>query len=69
MKGLTKERCMAVLFFVFVLGIWLLWAFILPLNEGPDENMRLQIADFILNYANVPTGVQKEIMVYTWAFT
>lgn len=68
-KGLTKERCMAVLFFVFVLGIWLLWAFILPLNEGPDENMRLQIAQFILDYGKLPTGNQKEIMDYTWGFT
>ena len=36
------------LLFLFVLGTWLFWAFLLPLNEGPDENMRLQIVQFIL---------------------
>ena len=69
MKKLTKDVYMEVLFFAFVLGIWLLWAFILPLNEGPDENMRLQIAQFILKYGKLPTGDQKEIMDYTWGFT
>ena len=69
MKRLTKEMRIEVLFFAFVLGIWLLWAFILPLNEGPDENMRLQIAQFILKYGKLPTGDQKEIMDYTWGFT
>ncbi|MCI9304965.1 MAG: DUF2142 domain-containing protein [Lachnospiraceae bacterium] len=69
MKRLAKEMRMEAVFFAFVLGIWLLWAFILPLNEGPDENMRLQIAQFILKYGKLPTGDQKEIMDYTWGFT
>ena len=69
MKKLTKEMRIQILFFDFVFGIWLLWAFILPLNEGPDENMRLQIAQFILKYGKLPTGDQKEIMDYTWGFT
>ena len=54
------------LLFLFVLGTWLFWAFLLPLNEGPDENMRLQIVQFILEYRKLPTGWQKEIMDYTW---
>ena len=33
MKRLTKEMRIEVLFFAFVLGIWLLWAFILPLEK------------------------------------
>ena len=53
-KGLTKETWMEAVVFAFVVGVWLLWAFILPLNEGPDENMRLQIAEFILEYGNAP---------------
>lgn len=57
------------LLFLFVLGTWLFWAFLLPLNEGPDENMRLQIVQFILEYRKLPTGWQKEIMDYTWGFT
>ncbi len=68
-KGLTKETWMEAVVFAFVVGVWLLWAFILPLNEGPDENMRLQIAEFILEYGKLPTGYQKEIMDYTWGFT
>lgn len=68
-KMLTKEVWIEALFYVFVLSIWLLWAFILPLNEGPDENMQLQIAEFILEYGKLPTGYQKEIMDYTWGFT
>lgn len=69
MKMLTKDVWIEALFFIFVLSIWLLWAFILPLNEGPDENMRLQIVEFILEYGKLPTGYQKEIMDYTWGFT
>lgn len=69
MKRLTKDVWVETLFFVFVLAIWLLWAFLLPLNEGPDENMRLQIVEFILEYGKLPTGFQKEIMDYTWGFT
>lgn len=68
-KRLTKDVWIEALVFAFVVGIWLLWAFILPLNEGPDENMRLQIAEFILEHGKLPTGYQKEIMDYTWGFT
>lgn len=68
-KRLRKDIWMEALFFAFVLGTWLFWAFLLPLNEGPDENMRLQIAQFILKYGKLPTGYQKEIMDYTWGFT
>ncbi|MCI8416530.1 MAG: glycosyltransferase family 39 protein [Lachnospiraceae bacterium] len=69
MKQLRRDIGIEALFFTFVLGIWLFWAFLLPLNEGPDENMRLQIAQFILKYGKLPTGYQKEIMDYTWGFT
>lgn len=69
MKMLTKDVWMEILFSLFVFSVWLLWAFILPLNEGPDENMRLQIVEFILEYGKLPTGYQKEIMDYTWGFT
>lgn len=68
-KRFSKDIYAEMFLFVFVFGTWLFWAFILPLNEGPDENMRLQIVQFILKYGKLPTGDQKEIMDYTWGFT
>ena len=62
MKKITKEEWLEILFYVFILGIWLVWAWILPFNEGPDEYMRSRIVEYIVEYGKLPTGYQQEIM-------
>ncbi len=69
MKKRTREAWPEVLFYIFILGIWLAWAWILPFNEGPDEYMRSRIVDYIVEYGKLPTGYQQEIMDYSWGFT
>lgn len=69
MKKITKEEWLEILFYVFILGIWLVWAWILPFNEGPDEYMRSRIVEYIVEYGKLPTGYQQEIMDYSWGFT
>ncbi|MCI8375859.1 MAG: hypothetical protein HFI29_10550 [Lachnospiraceae bacterium] len=69
MRKIAKEKWPELLFVAFVLGLWLFWAFILPFNEGPDENMRSRIIEYIIGYGGLPTGYQQEIMDYSWGFT
>ena len=69
MKKITKEQWLEILFYAFILGIWLVWAWILPFNEGPDEYMRSRIVEYIVEYGKLPTGYQQEIMDYSWGFT
>ncbi len=69
MKKLTKKQWTEILFYSFILIIWVVWAYILPLNEGPDEHMRAQIVEFIIKYGKLPTGFQPEILDSPWGFT
>lgn len=69
MKKLTKENLPELLFFAFLLAVWLVWAWILPFNEGPDEYMRSRIVEYIVEYGKLPTGYQPEIMDFSWGFT
>lgn len=69
MKKFTKEEWLEVAFYAFVLLMWLIWAYILPFNEGPDEYMRSRIIEYIVGYGGLPTGFQQEIMDYSWGFT
>ena len=66
---LKGERKLEILFAVFVLGIWVFWAYILPFNEGPDEHMRSLIVKYIVEYGKLPTGYQQEILDPLWGFT
>lgn len=69
MKKFAKENWHELLFVTFVLCLWLIWAWILPFNEGPDEYMRSRIVEYIIEYGKLPTGYQQEIMDYSWGFT
>ena len=69
MKKFVTETWPELLFFAFILSVWLVWAFILPFNEGPDESMRSRIVEYIIEYGKLPTGYQQEIMDYSWGFT
>jgi len=69
MRKLTKEEWLEICFYSFVLLMWLVWAYILPFNEGPDEYMRSRIVEYIIGYGGLPTGFQEEIMDYSWGFT
>ena len=69
MKRLTKEESLEILFYAFLFFLWIVWAWILPFNEGPDEYMRSRIVEYIVEYGKLPTGYQQEIMDYSWGFT
>lgn len=69
MKNFLKKNRLELAFFAFLLFLWIAWAWILPFNEGPDETMRYQIVNYILEYGKLPTGDQAEIMDYSWGFT
>lgn len=64
-----KELWLEIGFYMLSLGLWMLWAYILPFNEGPDEYMRSRIISYIVEYGGLPTGYQQEIMDYSWGFT
>lgn len=68
-KKLTWEQRLEILFVLLMAGIWILWAWILPFNEGPDEYMRSLIVKYMLEYGKIPTGYQKEILDPLWGFT
>lgn len=69
MKKFAKDNWRELLFVTFILSMWLIWAWILPFNEGPDEYMRSRIVEYIIGYGKLPTGYQQEIMDYSWGFT
>ena len=69
MKKIAKEEWLEIVFYVFILTVWLAWAWIMPFNEGPDEYMRSRIVEYIVEYGKLPTGYQQEIMDYSWGFT
>ncbi len=53
-------------FLIFIFLIYSLWAFIQPLNTGPDEEMRYAICQYIFNHGHLPHGADPEIMNWTW---
>ena len=53
MKKFVTETWPELLFFAFILSVWLVWAFILPFNEGPDESMRSRIVEYIIEYGKL----------------
>ena len=46
-KKISAETTVEILFFLFLLVFYLMWARVQPMGAGPDEQMRYQIADYI----------------------
>ncbi len=51
-EGRNLNRFFIAFVFVFVL----MWAFIIPYNNAPDEYMRYEIPHFIYKYGALPHG-------------
>ena len=46
-KKISAETTVEILFFLFLLVFYLMWARVQPMGAGPDEQMRYQIADYL----------------------
>lgn len=53
-------------YLVFILFIYGIWSFIQPFDAGPDEKMRYDICQFILNHRTLPHGGDPEIRNVLW---
>ncbi len=56
-KKISTETAVEILFFLFLLVFYLMWASVQPNGAGPDEPMRYQIAYYIYKHASsLPVG-------------
>ena len=55
-KKISAETTVEILFFLFLLVFYLMWARVQPMGAGPDEQMRYQIADYIYKHGSLPVG-------------
>lgn len=65
-KVLSKEeqndRRFIILLMLATFILYLVWSFVIPFSEGPDEIQRFDIADFIFKYRQLPvTGDERLI--------
>lgn len=59
-------------FFVFLLSLfifYLLWAFVIPFDNAPDERMRYQIPMYIYQNGCLPAGGDPAIRDYNWGIS
>ena len=57
------------IFLAFVFIFISCWAFIQPYNASPDEEMRFQIVEYIVNHWTLPDGRDPEIMNPIWGLS
>lgn len=55
-KKISTETVVEILFFLFLLVFYLMWARVQPNGAGPDEPMRYQIAYYIYEHGSLPVG-------------
>ncbi len=64
-----KERIYEILFIVFVFLFLFIWAKKAPLNSSPDEYMRFDVAEYIVNHGSLPDGRDPEIRNPNWGIS
>lgn len=65
-----KEKYLKILFVAIMFVVCVLWAVYQPFNEGPDERMKMDICQYILEHNNtLPTGEEKEIINPIWGIS
>ena len=68
-KKLQTETLVEILFFVFLLIFYLMWARVQPMGAAPDEQMRYQIADYIYQNGALPVGDDPAVRNPVWGIS
>lgn len=70
MKNIQKrEKHLEKLFVVFVFGLLLAWSISIPINTAPDEGMKWDICNYILNHKDLPHGGDPAIRNSIWGIS
>lgn len=64
-----SERTVEILFFLFILVFYAMWARVQPLSAGPDEQMRYQIAQYIYENGKLPVGDDPAVRNAVWGIS
>lgn len=68
-KKISTETTVEILFFLFLLGFYLMWARVQPNGAGPDEPMRYQIAYYIYEHGSLPVGDDPAVRNIVWGIS
>lgn len=64
-----KEKYIKIAFILLIFAMALTWAIIQPNNEGPDEDMKMDICQYIAKYGRLPHGGEEEIRNPIWGIS
>ncbi len=64
-----RQRYMEWAFLISIFALYLIWAIVLPYNEGPDEYMRYRVPEFIYQYGYLPSGDEPLIRDPNWGIS
>ena len=68
-KKISAETTVEILFFLFLLVFYLMWARVQPMGAGPDEQMRYHIADYIYKHGSLPVGDDPSVRNVVWGIS
>ena len=68
-KKVSTETVVEILFFLFLLVFYLMWARVQPNGAGPDEPMRYQIAYYIYQHGSLPVGDDPAVRNVVWGIS
>ena len=68
-KKVSTETVVEILFFLFLLVLYLMWARVQPNGAGPDEPMRYQIAYYIYQHGSLPVGDDPAVRNIVWGIS
>lgn len=68
-KKVSTETVVEILFFLFLLVFYLMWARVQPNGAGPDEPMRYQIAYYIYQHGSLPVGDDPAVRNIVWGIS
>lgn len=66
---MSKEKWKERFFLVFIFIILLLWMFIVPYNQGPDELARIKVPLYLAKHLQLPFGGDPEVRIDKWGFS
>lgn len=68
-KSNKFEKYTEWIFLGAIFALYLVWAAIIPFNEGPDEQMRYMIPEYIYKYGRLPAGDDPAIRHPMWGIS
>lgn len=69
LRQISREQILDVLFLMGVFGFILLWAVTAPFDASPDESMKYQIIDYIMDHGSLPDGRDPSIRNANWGIS